>query len=350
MTERSDIVTLADQFQILASLGRDLQEYCEPMGLDLEAIAKPLKIDTSRFDDFEARVSFDKFCRLMEALAVISGDDTFGLNFGKLSKPSGTGPFGFGLSHAPTFREMLSFYAKYVRTIVDLDVFNATIEKDRITIEWTHSPLITQREQFVDYSAATALRLFQFHAGRQFTLLEARFERREPRDKAPYYELFSRNTRFDAEINELVLPGDVLDCVNPSADRVMFEFMAQKCDAITKSFNRKKDIITLLKEEFIQNMADNDRAIADVARRMGMSERTLQRRLTEAGSSFWETYENTRDELSVRLLKDTDLSLEEISHQVGYSSQSAYSRAVKRWHGKSPLQLRQQLQAEDQSA
>jgi len=84
-----------------------------------------------------------------------------------------------------------------------------------------------------------------------------------------------------------------------------------------------------------------------VSRRLGMSERTLQRRLTEAGTSFWETYENTRDELSIRLLKDTDLPLEEISHQVGYSSQSAYSRAVKRWHGISPLQLRQRLQAQD---
>ena len=199
----------------------------------------------------------------------------------------------------------------------------------------------------MDYSAATALRLFQFHAGRQFSLLEAQFERREPRNKAPYYEIFSRNIRFDAEINELVLPGEVLECVNPSADRVMFEFMEQKCDAITKSLDRKKDIITLLKEEFIQNMADNDRAITDVARRLGMSERTLQRRLTEAGTNFWETYENTRDELSARLLKDTDLSLEEISRQVGYSSQSAYTRAVKRWHGKSPLQLRRQLQAQE---
>lgn len=347
MAQRSDIVILADQFQILASLGRDLREHCNSLGLDLEAIAKPLQIDTGCFDDFEARVSFDKFCRLMEALAVISGDETFGLNFGMISKPSGTGPFGFGLSNAPTFREMLSFYAKYVRTIVDLDVFNVTIEKDRIAIEWTHSPLITQREQFVDYSAATALRLFQFHAGRQFSLLEARFERREPRNKAPYYEIFPRNIRFGAEINELVLPGEVLECVNPSADRVMFEFMEQKCDAITKSLDRKKDIITLLKEEFIQNMADNDRAITDVARRLGMSERTLQWRLTEAGTNFWETYENTRDELSARLLKDTDLSLEEISRQVGYSSQSAYTRAVKRWHGKSPLQLRRQLQAKE---
>lgn len=345
MTQRSDIVTLADQFQILASLGRDLREYCAPLGIDLDAIAKPLQIDTDCFEDFEARVSFDSFCRLMEALAVISGDETFGLKFGRFSKPSGTGPFGFGLSNAPTFRDMLTFYAKYVRIIADLDVFNATIEKNRIAIEWTHSPLITQCEQFVDYSAATALRLFQFHAGRPFTVLEARFERREPRDKTPYNDLFSRNIRFGAEINELVLPGDVLDSVNPSADRVMFDFMAQKCEAITQKLNRKKDIITMLKEEFIQTMAKNDRAIADISRRLGMSERTLQRRLKEAGSSFWEVYENTRDELSLRLLKDTDLSLEEISHQVGYSSQSAYSRAVKRWHDMSPLQLRRHLRA-----
>ncbi|MGI9407789.1 MAG: AraC family transcriptional regulator ligand-binding domain-containing protein [Hyphomicrobiaceae bacterium] len=342
MKPRSDIVTLAEQFRIMASIGRDLRTFCEPLGIDLDAIAAPLQVDTGSFENFETYMSFDKLCRLLEALASLSEDDAFGLKYGQFVKGGVTGPFGFALSRAPNFKDMLYFYVKYVHIIGDLDVFNATIEKDHVTIEWTYSPLLTQREQFVDFSAAAVMRVFGFHAGAPVQLLHAQLERRPPRDKSLYTKIFSKNIQFEADINKVVLPAGDLDGVNPSADEVMFDYMAKKCEAIAHRMKRKKDIITTLKEDFIQHMESNDRAIADVARRHGMSERTLQRRLAENGVGFWEIYENTRDELSMCLLTESDLPLSDVSRRLGYSSQSAYTRAVKRWHGKSPGELRKQ--------
>lgn len=337
-----DIATLADQYRIMASVGRDLPDFCSPLNIDLDAIARPLGIDIRCFEDYDARISFDRICRLLEALAAISADDSFGLKYGQFSKRGAAGPFSLGLARAPSFKEMLNFYVKYVRTFTEMDFFSAIVERDRITIEWRHSPLITQCEQFVDYSAAAVVRLFNYHTDGHVKLLQAQLARRPPRDKLLHSKVFSKNIRFDAGINEFIFSASALDGVNPSADKAIFEYMKQQCETLARGLSRKKDIITMLKEDFLQNMEFNDRAIGDVARRQGMSERTLQRRLSELGTSFWDVYESTKDELSERLLTGTDLPLSEISHRLGYSSQSAYTRFVKRQRGKTPGQLRQE--------
>ncbi|MGI9292990.1 MAG: AraC family transcriptional regulator [Pseudomonadales bacterium] len=327
---------------MMASFGRDLPDFCADLEIDLEATAAALQIDISVFDDFNARISLDKFCRLLNALATLSDDDGFGVKYGQFSKTGATGPFGFGLSKAPNFKDMLNFYVRYVHIITDVDSFDLVIEPDRITIEWTFSPLIAQRDQFVDYCAAAVMKLFEYHVGGPIRLLEAELERRPPEDKSEFVSTFSRRIKFNAEINKFVFPVTVLDSVNASGDKVAFDYMAHQCEAVSNNLRRKKDIITLLKEDFVKHMESTDSAVANVARRLGMSERTLQRRLAESDSGFWAVHEETKDELSMRLLVDTDLPLSEISRKLGYSSQSAYTRAVKRWHGKSPGQLRDQ--------
>ena len=342
MAQQPDIVTLADQYRVMASRGRDLPAFCQSYGIDLAAIAEPLKIDPDCFQDFEARISFDRFCRLLEALAAVSGDDTFGLKYGQFAAGGEGGPFSIGLNNAANFREMLHFYAKYAHIVADMDVFNAVIEQDRISIEWAYSPLITQCEQYADCGAILALNLFQRIAGQHFDVLDAQLMRRPPRDKALHRHVISKNVKFGAPINMFVVPARVLEAENPSADKVIFDYMAQQCEVIATSLRKKKDILTALKEDFIGHMTTRDHAITDVARRLGMGERTLQRRLADIGTNYWDVYEKTRDELSMRLLQDTDLPLSEITRRLGYSTQSAYTRAVKRWHGKTPGQLRQQ--------
>lgn len=346
MTQRTDIVTLADQYRVAATVGRDLQEFCGQLGIDLETVARPLHLDIGSFEDFDALISFDRLSRLMEALAAVSGDDTFGLKYGQFYKFGGTGPFGMGLRCAPSFKVMLKFFAKYIHTTGDIEVFNLAIDDDRVSAEWTYSPLITQREQYVDFAVATTLRTFQASAGRQFKYAKLRLERHPPSDKSLFLSTISNFIEFGCASNSYELPADVLHSVSSAADEVMFKYMTQQCEALAKSRRRTKDIVTMLKEDFLQHMETNDRAIVDVARRLGMSERTLQRRLAENGVNFWEVSESTRDELSLRLLTDTDLPLSEISQKLGYSSQSAYTRAVKRWRGASPRQLREKLRSE----
>lgn len=332
-----------DQFLIVASAGRDLPEYCASADVKLEAIAVPLQVDVAMFGEFESKISFDRFSRLLEVLATITADDCFGLGYGRFFKPGGTGSFGLGLLAAPTVKDMLDFYVRYEQTIVDTDKFSLIVENDRFTIDWTYSPLIAQREQIVDFATYSIVRVIQGFLGRPIAPLQIHLERREPRDKSLHKLSFSVNPIFAATSNRIVFSSAILPYCNPSADPVAFEFMRQKCEEVLAKFHRKKDIVTIVKEDFLNNMELQDCGIGQVASRYGVSERSLQRRLGEFGVSFSELFDQTRDELSLRMLREGQLALSEIGHRLGYSSQSAYTRAVKRMHGVSPGYIRSRV-------
>src|SRR5262249_44403754 len=76
--------------------------------------------------------------------------------------------------------------------------------------------------------------------------------------------------------------------------------------------------------------------LAGLARRLGVSERTLQRRLKEEGTSLQVLTEDVRHELSLEYLRDPSLSVSDVGQRVGYSSLAAFSRAFRRWRGVSP--------------
>ena len=80
--------------------------------------------------------------------------------------------------------------------------------------------------------------------------------------------------------------------------------------------------------------------VTDVARRLGMSARTLQRRLADTGHAYQQLVDTARRELAERLLRGTDYSLAEVAFMTGFSDQSAFTRAFRRWAGETPRSFR----------
>ena len=81
-------------------------------------------------------------------------------------------------------------------------------------------------------------------------------------------------------------------------------------------------------------------ALSDIARELGMSGRTLQRRLRERGLSYQTLVDESRRQLAMRLLRQTDFALIEVAFMTGFSGQSAFTRAFKRWAGQTPRSFR----------
>jgi AraC-like DNA-binding protein len=80
-----------------------------------------------------------------------------------------------------------------------------------------------------------------------------------------------------------------------------------------------------------------------IARELHLSERTLQRKLRDKGTSFRKILENVRKMVALQYIRDTSTSMTEIAFLLGFSEQSAFSRAFKKWTGKSPVQYRESL-------
>ena len=93
----------------------------------------------------------------------------------------------------------------------------------------------------------------------------------------------------------------------------------------------------------VQSLHQGEPTLPIVAGHLALSSRTLQRRLQERGLVFQEILENTRRELAIRYLQDKNLSLTDIALLLGYSEQSAFNRAFKRWYNETPKSYRMAL-------
>jgi AraC-like DNA-binding protein len=80
--------------------------------------------------------------------------------------------------------------------------------------------------------------------------------------------------------------------------------------------------------------------VDEVARSLGMTKRTLARKLSDEGADFTEVLQQLRRELAVRYLDDPKLHISKIAWLLGFNDVSAFTHAFKRWTGKTPSQMR----------
>jgi AraC-like DNA-binding protein len=147
--------------------------------------------------------------------------------------------------------------------------------------------------------------------------------------------LFAAPVGYGQQRDAIVFPRALLDVRIrvPAAERAM------------RGENEPADLLAWLRSEIYAQLESGAPSAAAVAARLGLGERSLQRRLQSRGLAFNTVVEDIRHGLARRLLDEGRLSMTEISERLGYSEQSAFSRAFRRWAGCSPQAHRQRAVA-----
>lgn len=334
------ITTASDRYSAAAGLGSAIEETARGYGLDLAPIFAALEIDPQVFADLTGRVSLDRLCRLLETCALLTKDEAFGLKCADNFRPGATGPYGFGLIAAPTVLDFLRFMAEHNTYSSEKSYYNVNLDANGAEIVWTFSPLIIKRDQFVDLSIALITARLGDIMGKAIDALEVGMERPKPREPALYRARLPKRTLFGRRVNSLRLSAEHFGIVNPRADRRLFELMDMQCRALRPETAEQGTFSDELREFILANVSDNTIGLAEAARYFHVSERTLQRKLAEAGTSLADLRDDVRRELAARLLASTELSATEIASRLGYSQSSAFTRSTQRWFGKTPRAFR----------
>jgi AraC-like DNA-binding protein len=188
--------------------------------------------------------------------------------------------------------------------------------------------------EFVMTALAFMLPLF---AGGGARPTQARFAYPEPEYVAEYRRIFGNAARFEQEFTELLFPRAWLDKTHQYYSPELYTVLKDQADRSLARLERDASLRALL-EGIMAKHGPLPLTMEDAARHLGMSARSLQRRLSAEGLDFAELVTLHRMNAAKRLLGRPKASLQETAYEMGFASVTAFHRAFKRWTGMTPKQ------------
>lgn len=173
------------------------------------------------------------------------------------------------------------------------------------------------------------------------------FRHPPPRSVAEHERHFGCPVHFDADRDAVLAAPDTLNAPNRLGDAGLSHFFDAHLQSELGTEKPVQSLDSQVRGLIARELSEGVPKISSIAAQLAMSGRTLQRRLGDAGFSFQSLVDDARRELASRLLRDTSYSLAEIAFLTGFSEQSAFNRASRRWSGQTPRSWRLQLSNND---
>jgi len=324
-------VWAADLINDLVSNGVSKQNLLKGTGLNPDAIKQE-----------KARAPFENIAKLFENAAQITNDDILGLHLGQKRNFKRGGILAYvGLS-SPTVVDLLKNIACYRRVFsnaIEINIDN--LEAHGLLTWYFGVPASVNHRQHVEYAAAGIITTL-----RQLTKMEIRLQKvvfRHPRNSnvQEFNRFFGCDVQFGGEEN--IIQFKIADLQLPliTADDELLKVLQGYCvETLEQSKAVPKSILFRVEHIIADRLAAREAKLDIVAKEMGMSSRTLSRRLADDGNTFSDTVENLRYALAKTYLKDSSLPIIEIAFLLGYSDVSSFSYSFKKWNGASPSGFR----------
>lgn len=266
--------------------------------------------------------------------------------YARLIRTDDIGLLGLAMKTAPTLRASLQRVERYWRVVTDTAVYHLDETADpallMLEARTGHHPVLDFRTEGAFAGLAHNMR--QFVAG-ELVLDHVSFAHPCRSDPGRYSAHFGCPVRFGAGRDAIALTRAMLDLPNRLGDAAVSDFLTAHLETEIGSLSDDPSLRASLLRRLTPALSNGVPQAAEVARDMGLSERTLYRRLADEGLTFRDVLTEAQSSLAQELLRDGTNSIAEIAFLTGFSEQSTFSRAFKRWVGQAPAQFRQQVPA-----
>ena len=138
----------------------------------------------------------------------------------------------------------------------------------------------------------------------------------------------------------MVLTEAQLDLPIRTADATLLEILENYCREILGKKPIQPDIVFRVREQIVGLLPEGETSMDRVSSELGMSARTLARRLEEQGSSFRDILDDVRHQLALQYTSDRRLRLSQVAYLLGYNDQTSFNHAFRRWTGGTPSETR----------
>lgn len=312
-------------------------------GLDVSQVISGAGCGIDRFEDPDQVISFRDLGRFLDHAAIVSCHPYLGLEIGGRTGIEALGMVGDAALSAPDLGSALRVIALYMHLHDRGAVPRLRVQGERASMGYViHLPNVPAIDHIYDGAIAIIQNIIRSLARPGWRAIEICLHRPRPFDIAPYREYFGSRLRFGSQRSQVVFSAADLSRPLATADAAAHASAIAALDEMAQLVGGgyAEKVRRLLLGQLIVEEDPECARLCRVASLLAMHPRTLNRRLRDEGASFKELIAQTRYEIACQLLRDTDLSIVEVSGALGYGDVAAFIRAFRRWSGATPAAWR----------
>ncbi|MBI3283858.1 MAG: AraC family transcriptional regulator, partial [Burkholderiales bacterium] len=298
--------------------GRVTGAYLQPLldivaerGIALRTLALSAGLAENSLSPVPESLAATEYVRLLDAGAALSADTHFGLHVGARVKLGTYNVYGLILLSCRDFGQAFQQTLRYEGLAHDLGRSALLIEHEIAEYQW-HSNFPAASRHLAE-SVFAGIRVFgNWLAGTALPPAEVRFMHVAPNDCSEHLRIFGKLPAFNAKINCARFDAALLSWPVPNADIGLYPVLQQHAERLLQEKLRAEadgGIVALVRASIVKNLAQDQVRLAMIARDIGLSQRTLQRKLNEAGAGFQQVLDQTRHELARNYLRQRQLNL-----------------------------------------
>ncbi len=332
------------QHRIVSSMGNVAAFYAAYAGLSVERISTETGIAPSMLmnpDGYLPESFFEKFFQL---LSRAFPERNMALELAKIAPLSYLGAPGRLLRRAPDPRSMLELFSKHCDLIADRLEMEVVDWGREETVLRTHQPLSRlDGGMSSEIGLGMGARIAQECFGDDL-LLRVQFCHQAVGPVSAYEELFKTPVEFQTGFNALIFNSKLLDRPSRSKRAEERNMLELRLDGLRlDSGLTGGDEVAAMRKAVMRNAMKGDYSAAGLAKSIGMSISSLQRRLHASGTSASRLIDEARHVNAMGLLANRSLSVDEVAWQLGFESERGFRKAFKRWTGDSPAEARKKM-------
>jgi len=309
------------------------------LGVDVPRLLSRANLTSARFEGGKARVTTEEFFGVWRALADCGATRDFGVRMGSETPPHPQNVASMAALHSATFGDALDKLARYKRLVCPEQITVRVVRREaRIYFEWLLAeeappPLL------VDGIFASVAVLARRGTGKPIVPRRIELTRRRA-DEAMLRRHFECELRFDAPFDLLVFDEPALAEPFRTHNPERLEVIVPGLEAALRGSGDARTLADDVRMALSQRICGERPAVEKVAKALGMSPRTLQRRLEGLGTTYQALLDDVRRRSARRLLANTDLESVEVAFLLGFEELNSFTRAFQSWEGTTPTRWR----------
>jgi AraC-like DNA-binding protein len=326
--------------RVTGSYLQPLLEAAAARGIEPQALARAAGLAGGALDPLPESLAAADYIALLAAGAELADDPHFGLHVGERVRLGTYSVYGLILLACASFAQALEQTQRYEQLAHDLGRSRLSVDADAKLACYTWTSHFPDATRHLAESVFAGIRSFgSWLAGRPLAPLRLAFAHTSDADAAEYERVLGMVPEFGARAHLACFDAALLAMPVPNADAGMYPVLQQHAERLLQEREEERErhgIVAQVRACVIRNLANDRVRLAGIAAELGLSPRTLQRKLADSGASFQQVLDGARHALAQDYLRQRGLSLADIAFLLGYQEQSAFTHAFREWSGMNP--------------